>query len=281
MARGRMLNKTVCASKKFDDLPDDTCRLLATWTISNLDCQGVFYGDPAMVRSYVFPRRIDVTLQDIERHLLAMEEVGLIEIFYDKGDVWQYWPGFPQNQVGLRADRETKDFPGPAAAIRKQSGISLDDFRNESGMNPATIRDDARTSNCNADCSGNESRISEGKLSEEKRREEEEEPRANAFTVYQSLIGGTFSQVIAGVINDEIDECERHRLTLTACSPGSDIDGDAWVSQAIIEAHGAGKPYWNYAKKITGRWRTDGYKSEFVYHGPGERIVPKHTEVFS
>ena len=122
------------------------------------------------------------------------------------------------------------------------------------------------------------------RYTEERREEErrvEEEPRANAFTVYQSLIGGTYSPVIVGVINDEIDECERHRLTLTAASPGSDIDGDAWVAQAIIEAHGAGKPYWNYAKKITGRWRTDGYKSEFVYHGPGERIVPKHTEVFS
>jgi hypothetical protein len=27
-----MLNKKVSASLQFDELPDDTCRLLATWT---------------------------------------------------------------------------------------------------------------------------------------------------------------------------------------------------------------------------------------------------------
>jgi len=264
MARGRMLNKTVCASKKFDDLPDDTCRLLATWTISNLDCQGVFYCDPAMVRSYVFPRRIDVTLEDIERHLLAMEEVGLIEIFYDKGDIWQYWPGFPQNQVGLRADRETKDFPDPAAAIRKQSGIPLESFRNES-------------------------RISEVKRSEVEVKLSEVEvnapppPRPNAFVVYEKSIG-QLTQTISAIIGDSIDACEAHRTTLPLGTAGSDIDGDAWVSNAIIEgvtSSSKGAPNIKYIQSILDRWRTDGYKSEFVYHGPAERIVPKHTEVFS
>jgi len=134
---------------------------------------------------------------------------------------------------------------------------------------------DARS--VHADCTTNS--CTEEKRGEE-RRGEGEPARANAFTVYQELIGGTFGQVIADTVNAEIDACDKHRLALTACSPGSDIDGDAWVAQAIIEAHGAGKPYWNYAKKIVNRWREEGYKSEFVYHGPGEKIVPKHTEVF-
>jgi len=46
MARGRMLNKKVSRSLQFDQLPDDTCRLLATWTVAHLDVNGVFCADP-------------------------------------------------------------------------------------------------------------------------------------------------------------------------------------------------------------------------------------------
>jgi len=113
MARGRMLNKTVCASKKFNDLPDDTCRLLASWTISNLDKRGVFYGEPSLVKSYVFPRRADVTVEQVAGYLGAMATAGLLVLFDAKGDRWQYWPGFADNQIGLRADRETTTFPCP------------------------------------------------------------------------------------------------------------------------------------------------------------------------
>ena len=243
-----MLNKTVCASKKFDDLPDDTCRLLATWTISNLDCRGVFYCDPAMVRSYVFPRRIDVTLPDIERHLLAMESVGLIEIFYDKGDIWQYWPGFPQNQVGLRADRETKDFPNPAAAIRKESGISLEDFRNESRISEVKRSE------------------VEGKLSEVEGNAQP--PQQNAFTVYERA-AGTLSPLVSDAIQEMADDFEAHRLTLGSGVPGSDLTGDEWVQNAIVQgaAGGANRISTNYVKAILDRWRTDGYKASWKDNG--------------
>jgi len=113
MARGRMLNNSVCASKKFHDLPDDTCRLMATWTISMLDVQGVFYGDPAMVKSIIFPRRMDITIEQVAGYLDAMEQVDLIRRFEAKGETWQWWPGFMSNQAGLRVDRETPSHPAP------------------------------------------------------------------------------------------------------------------------------------------------------------------------
>lgn len=126
MARGRMLNNSICGSKKFHDLPDDTCRLLATWLISQLDVQGVFYGDPAMVKSYVFPRRDDITAERVEGYLQALEDGGLILRFESNGDTWQYWPGFAHNQVGLRTDRENPQFPTPPATENDQ----LDDGEN-------------------------------------------------------------------------------------------------------------------------------------------------------
>ena len=129
MARGRMLNKSVCSSLKFHELPDDTCRLLATWIIAHLDHNGVFYADPVMVRSHAFPRRPDVDLEQIGVALEAMQKVGLIVLFKAKGERWQHWPGFAANQVGLRADRETSEYPQPP---RQDAGKMPDDCRKES-----------------------------------------------------------------------------------------------------------------------------------------------------
>jgi len=108
-----MLNQTVSASLKFQQLPDDTCRLLATWIIPYLDLNGVYYADPTMVKSAVFPRRADITPEMVAGYLDAIEGIGLIVRFEAKGDLWQWWPGFAGNQVGLRRDRESTTYPLP------------------------------------------------------------------------------------------------------------------------------------------------------------------------
>lgn len=115
MARGRMVNKTITVSLKINQLSSDTCRLMATWIISHLDKHGVYHGHPGVVRSYMFPRRTDVTVEDVDGYLDEMEAVGLIVRFTARGDQWLWWPGFARNQVGLRADRETTVFPPPPA----------------------------------------------------------------------------------------------------------------------------------------------------------------------
>ena len=86
MARGRMLNKTVCASKKFHQMSDDTGRLLATWIIPHLDKNGVYYGEPALVRSYVFPMRDDITTEQVEGYLQELESIGLMYRFENNFD---------------------------------------------------------------------------------------------------------------------------------------------------------------------------------------------------
>jgi len=113
MARGRMLNRSVCKSKKLHDLPDDTCRLFASWCIPHLDIRGVFHADPTTVRSLVFPRRDDVTSDMVRGYLDAMEAARLIVRFDCGGEAWQYWPGFDHNQVGIRFDRESSEYPPP------------------------------------------------------------------------------------------------------------------------------------------------------------------------
>jgi hypothetical protein len=145
MARGRMLNKSVSLSMKYHELPDDTCRLLATWTISHLDCNGVFYADPAIVKSLVFPMRVDLSIQKIGEYIDAMVGVKLITLFQFDGRLWQYWPGFDDNQTNLRKDRERSDYPLPqesADTIRvspQTSGPTPDN----AGSNPDNIRKDS------------------------------------------------------------------------------------------------------------------------------------------
>ena len=145
MARGRMLNKSVCASLKFNALPDDTCRLMATWLIAHLDHRGVFYADPAMVKAAVFPRRSDIDCDQVDGYLQAMSQAGLLAFFDAKGERWQVWPGFADNQVGLRADRETSEYPRPPDELPEptpqakphDAGTLPDDCRKDAGKMPA------------------------------------------------------------------------------------------------------------------------------------------------
>lgn len=143
MARGRMLNKSVSLSLKFGQLPDDTCRLLATWIIPQLDYNGVFYAEPSVVRSLVFPRRTDVTPQQIDFYLNAMAEVGLIRFFEAAGQRWHFWPSFADNQLGLRADREATDFPPPPGASPSPDDRLPQCDRNHSGVVPEWRRSDS------------------------------------------------------------------------------------------------------------------------------------------
>lgn len=118
MARGRMLNKKISEDIQFNTmLPDDTCRLMATWIIAHLDYNGVFYAEPIVVKSIVLPWRADVTIEQVEHYLLLMEQAGLIVIFKAKGQKWQWWRNFKKNQTGLRPEKEKTDYPDPALYI--------------------------------------------------------------------------------------------------------------------------------------------------------------------
>ncbi len=78
MARGRMINSTVCADKKINGLSNDTSRLAFTWLITHADREGRTHGDPAMVRSMLFPRRDDVTVEQMESYIAERVAAGLV-----------------------------------------------------------------------------------------------------------------------------------------------------------------------------------------------------------
>jgi hypothetical protein len=189
MARGRMLNNSVCGSKKFHDLPDDTCRLLATWLISKLDVRGVFYADPAMVKSGIFPRRDDITSEKVSEYLDAMEAIGLIVRFEANGDTWQYWPGFEHNQVGLRKDREAPNFPAPPAAgeAQEDDGNARDSGGKDAGEMPAEEKvSEVKESKENAPANAGAAKPPEPPPPKRKRRREPKTPAPPAVNVFRA-----------------------------------------------------------------------------------------------
>jgi hypothetical protein len=105
MADWRLLSQSITTDKAVNDLPDATARLLFTWCIPFLDRDGRMPGDPAFVRSTVFPRR-EISLEEIAEYLSAMHDLGLVVWYEVDGEHYLFFPGFHKNQPGLRYDRE-------------------------------------------------------------------------------------------------------------------------------------------------------------------------------
>ncbi len=101
-----MLMRKISVDDKVHKLPNDTARLLFTWLIPNLDVNGCFYADPALVKSLVFPRRVDISVEQVSTYLTEMARLQLIIKYSKNGDTYLFAPGFKKNQTNLREDRE-------------------------------------------------------------------------------------------------------------------------------------------------------------------------------
>ena len=127
MARGRMITNLICKDKKVHALSDDTARLLFTWLITVADCEGRTYGDPAIVKATIFPRRTDITADRVDGYLNEMYMNGLIVRYIVDDEQYIYFPAFEKNQIGLRKDREAKS-EIPPFPLRSKSGVSPEEL---------------------------------------------------------------------------------------------------------------------------------------------------------
>ena len=159
MARGRMLSRSICKSMQVHGLSSDLCRLGFTWAIPHLDVNGVMHGDPALMRSDIFPRRDDVSNKDMRRMRDEWVQSELAHLFHSTGDEWLFFPGFDRHQTGLRKDRETKSgHPPPPENLVRQTPVEYpEDVRKESGDSLEGIPPKRR-----------EEKIKEEKIKEEK-----------------------------------------------------------------------------------------------------------------
>lgn len=106
MARGRMITNEIARDKKVNELSCDTSRLAFTWLITFADVEGRTYGDPVLVKNMLFPRRDDITTEQMITYISEWAEAGLIIWYETRGDKWITFPNFRRHQPNLRVDRE-------------------------------------------------------------------------------------------------------------------------------------------------------------------------------
>lgn len=117
MARGRFISKEISLDEKVNSLPDDTCRLLFTWLIPHLDCEGRMHGDAITVKSIVFPRK-DISNKKIENYLEILEKFGLILRYFVNGNQYLCSINFEKHQPGLQKNKEAQSqIPAPTPEL--------------------------------------------------------------------------------------------------------------------------------------------------------------------
>ena len=153
MARGRIINNEIIKDKRVNNLSDDTSRLAFTWLITLADCEGRTNGDPALLRSMLFPRRTDITVEQMEQYIIEWHNAGLANWYEAEDDLWISLPNFDKHQVGLRKDREPKtnipspDDGTPPVNIRQLSGKQPEDY----GLKDIKLKDIKRRSSPDGD----------------------------------------------------------------------------------------------------------------------------------
>lgn len=136
MARGRFISNGIISDKKINELSDDTSRLAFTWLITTADAEGRTHGDPAMVRSILFPRRADVTVERMEAYIAEWAASGLIRWYESNDDLWIDFPNFEKHQTGLRKEREPASQIPPHASGTEHT-TEPEVIRKTSGKHPA------------------------------------------------------------------------------------------------------------------------------------------------
>ena len=124
MPRGRFLSKSISLDEKVNALSDDTCRLLFTWLIAHLDCEGRLHGDPTTVKSIIFPRR-KISERRIDKYLDEIAKKGLIFRYSINGNTYLSAPHFEKHQMGLQKSKEAQSQIPPPTPELVQSEANL------------------------------------------------------------------------------------------------------------------------------------------------------------
>ena len=124
MPRGRFLSKSISLDEKVNALSDDTARLLFTWLIAHLDCEGRLHGDAMTVKSIVFPRR-KISERRIDKYLNEISKLGLLFRYAVNGNTYLMAPQFEKHQMGLVKNKEAQSQIPPFTPDLLQSKAKL------------------------------------------------------------------------------------------------------------------------------------------------------------
>lgn len=135
MARGRMLNKKVAMSGKvarFGEKHGPYGLVFHHRLIAFLDKNGNCRADGYWLKGEVMPRIGEVGPKECEAFVLGLIDGGLAVPYQVEGMSYVHMPGFRDEQVGLRHDKEKADVPVPEG-FDEASGTWPENFRKSSG----------------------------------------------------------------------------------------------------------------------------------------------------
>ena len=223
MARGRMISKAISLDEKVNSLSDDTCRLLFTWLIPHLDCEGRMHGDAITVKSIVFPRR-NISPGKVEKYLKELENFGLILRYSVNRNAYLCMKNFEKHQPGLQKTRESQSQIPPISPELLQSdvGLSLPQVKVQTKVKVET-------------------------------KDTPLNPPVSQFSEQQVIEAYQDNILLGGTIGEDME-----RELKIACGQYS----ATWVHDAIREAVGQNQPTWRYITGILRNWRKYGKGAE-------------------
>ena len=273
MARGRFVSKTISLDEKVNDLSDDTARLLFTWLITHLDCEGRMYGDSQTVKSTVFPRRPMSTVK-MEKYLQELEKVGLIFRYSVNGFQYLCMKTFEKHQPGLRKNREA---PSQIPAFTPDQLLTND------GISPAQVKvkDQVKVPPKGG--------TTQGAVSPEKQIKKTSEKKTNSIVneIFSEMRGflGYPNKVCGGEAVPAIEESSA-RDARSKREKGAIIRGEGHSSAAEVSAGEAKKavdPIPNYGKegKAIKRMLTRGFTREEILDCWKQKVSQRGGEFVS
>lgn len=140
MARGRMLNRKVATSAKVGQLGDALgveAMLIHHRLIAFLDVNGVCRADPFWLKAEIVPKVSGINPEFCRKVVVEMERIGLARLFEADGLEYLHMPGFRDEQVGLRPDKESPEHPFPQPVTRP--GKNPEEIRKVSGKKSGEV----------------------------------------------------------------------------------------------------------------------------------------------
>ena len=119
-ARARMLAWKISIGTRVNSLSGPWPMLLYTWLIPHADNLGRFHGEPEQVKATVFPRRRDVTIEQVEVWLIELRDADLIHWYQVDGMRYLQFPldDWGKHQRLSKNMSRTSDLPDCTDSVR-------------------------------------------------------------------------------------------------------------------------------------------------------------------
>ena len=126
MASWRKLWVKITESDDVDEMPNDSYRLTWSYLMLALDSEGRSQDSATLIRSKLYPKRADVTNEQVQAQLDWFAEHGLIVRYEVKGKRYFYQTHFIEHQGSNKLRREAESvLPAPIVVVESQITTEL------------------------------------------------------------------------------------------------------------------------------------------------------------